>query len=210
MPTRHFVRHGCALIADAWPRAQTRAGRECRSRGLQHKHRLAGGWPAGGAASRGKQRKGKRTRALDVADDGAGLVVHELDTALGDTTTGACIPSAFVPSLAFSCFCGLSSPASSAGSRTGTAKDTGDLDELDGGLSGFHFVRLLGSTKGGRAVCGFARRMGCRGREGAVWKMAVRERNSLSEAWFVHTSLSDVAWRHLCLYIPPFSLCIYM
>jgi hypothetical protein len=70
-------------------------------------------------------------RALDVADDGAGLVVHELDTALGDTTTGA-----------------------------GTAKDTGDLDELDGGLSGFHFVRLLGSTKGGRAVCGFARRMG--------------------------------------------------
>ena len=26
------------------------------------------------------------------------------------------------------------------GSRTGTAKDTSDLDELDGGLSGFHFV----------------------------------------------------------------------
>jgi hypothetical protein len=52
--------------------------------------RVSWGWPAGGAASRGKQRKGKRTRALDVADDGAGLVVHELDTALGDTTTGAC------------------------------------------------------------------------------------------------------------------------
>lgn len=31
------------------------------------------------------------TWALDVADDGTGLVVHELDTALGDTTTGACI-----------------------------------------------------------------------------------------------------------------------
>lgn len=30
-----------------------------------------------------------RTSALDVADDGTGLVVHELDTALGDTTTGA-------------------------------------------------------------------------------------------------------------------------
>lgn len=32
-----------------------------------------------------------RTSALDVADDGTGLVVHELDTALGDTTTGACV-----------------------------------------------------------------------------------------------------------------------
>lgn len=44
--------------------------------------------------------------ALDVTDDRTGLVVHELDTALGDTTTG-----------------------------TGSAKDTGDLDELDGSLS---------------------------------------------------------------------------
>ena len=51
--------------------------------------------------------------ALDVADDGTGLVVHELDAALGDTTTGA-----------------------------GSAKDTGDLDEVDGGLSRVHFVRL--------------------------------------------------------------------
>ena len=32
-----------------------------------------------------------RTSALDVTDDGTGLVVHELDTALGDTTTGACV-----------------------------------------------------------------------------------------------------------------------
>jgi hypothetical protein len=31
----------------------------------------------------------KRTWALDVADDGTGLVVHELDTALSNTTTGA-------------------------------------------------------------------------------------------------------------------------
>jgi hypothetical protein len=30
-----------------------------------------------------------RTWALDVTDDGTGLVVHELDTALGDTTTRA-------------------------------------------------------------------------------------------------------------------------
>lgn len=39
--------------------------------------------------ARGRQRV--RTWALDVADDGTGLVVHELDTALGDTTTGACM-----------------------------------------------------------------------------------------------------------------------
>jgi hypothetical protein len=32
----------------------------------------------------------KRTWALDVADDGTGLVVHEFDTALSNTTTGAC------------------------------------------------------------------------------------------------------------------------
>lgn len=43
--------------------------------------------------ARGRQRV--RTWALDVADDGTGLVVHELDTALSDTTTGAyCYPSA--------------------------------------------------------------------------------------------------------------------
>jgi hypothetical protein len=31
---------------------------------------------------------------------------------------------------------------SSESSRTGSAKDTGDLDEVDGGLSRVHFVRL--------------------------------------------------------------------
>ena len=33
---------------------------------------------------------GKYTSALDVADDRAGLVVHELDTALSDSTTRSC------------------------------------------------------------------------------------------------------------------------
>lgn len=31
-----------------------------------------------------------RTWALDVTDDASGLVVHELNANLGDTTTGAC------------------------------------------------------------------------------------------------------------------------
>lgn len=48
-------------------------------------------------------------RALDVTDDAAGGIVHELDADLGDTTTGA-----------------------------GTAEDTGDLDELSGLLAGIH------------------------------------------------------------------------
>ena len=48
--------------------------------------------------ARGRQRV--RTWALDVADDGTGLVVHELDAALSDTTTGAC--SLSVSPLSFS------------------------------------------------------------------------------------------------------------
>lgn len=47
--------------------------------------------------------------SLDVSDDATGLVVHELDANLGDTTTG-----------------------------TSSAQDTGDLDKLDGLLSGIH------------------------------------------------------------------------
>jgi hypothetical protein len=38
----------------------------------------------------GNEGQVKRTWALDVADDGTGLVVHELDTALSNTTAGAC------------------------------------------------------------------------------------------------------------------------
>lgn len=49
------------------------------------------------AASRGgsklrfevRVRKGKHTGSLDVADDGTGLVVHELNANLGNTTARA-------------------------------------------------------------------------------------------------------------------------
>jgi len=47
--------------------------------------------------------------ALDVADDGSGGVVHELDANLGNASTGA-----------------------------GTSKDTGNFDQLDGGLGCVH------------------------------------------------------------------------
>lgn len=49
------------------------------------------------------------TWALDVTDDAAGSVIHELDTDLGDTTTGA-----------------------------GTAENTSHLDELNRLLGGIH------------------------------------------------------------------------
>lgn len=80
MPTRHFSPK--TLIAGGGPRVRTRAGRGCRSHGLRTISFAARWWAANGKL---------RTSALDVADDGTGLVVHELDTALGDTTTGACM-----------------------------------------------------------------------------------------------------------------------
>jgi len=78
-----------------------------------------------------------RTWALDVADDRTGSVVHELDAHLCDTTTGACKLSALCPSLCNQYFGDCSMI------RTSTAKDTGDLDELDGDLCGFHFGRCV-------------------------------------------------------------------
>ena len=86
----------------------------------------------------GGERAGERTWALDVTDDGTGLVVHELDTALGDTTTGACRDRR-QPAILSLCAVHMSHAPSlqqiSQISRTGSAKDTGDLDELDGSLS---------------------------------------------------------------------------
>jgi|SRR5690242_8632720 len=80
MPSRHFSPEQ-ALIAGGGPRVRTRAGRGCRSHGLCRVSRADRGWLDGSL----------RTSALDVTDDRTGLVVHELDTALGDTTTGAYI-----------------------------------------------------------------------------------------------------------------------
>ena len=113
-----------------------------------------------------------RTGALDVTDDGTGLVVHELDTALGDTTTGAYV-AVSLHFLHFPMFQVMQPAAvqllpplppralpdaSVRGSRTGSAKDTSDLDELDGGLSGIHCVRLC-VRRETVVRCGFARRV---------------------------------------------------
>ena len=66
-------------------------------------------------------------RSLDVTDDGARGVVHELDAALGNTTTGAC--SSQIPSLIVSFLLVCIRER-----RTGAAENAGDLDELDGDL----------------------------------------------------------------------------
>lgn len=68
-----------------------------------------------------------RTWALDVADDGAGGVVHELDADLGHATAGAWKIS---PLTSSSIACAFS--LSESWNRTGAAEDAGDLDELDG------------------------------------------------------------------------------
>lgn len=50
-------------------------------------------------------------RSLHVADNGTGLVIHEFDTNLSNTTT-----------------------------RTSTAQDSGNFDKLDGLLRGIHDI----------------------------------------------------------------------
>jgi hypothetical protein len=72
--------------------------------------------------------RGNRTWTLDVTDDRSGGVVHELDADLGNTSTGTCTSSDPAPS-----------PFSASKSfdrarnceHTGSAQNTGDLDELD-------------------------------------------------------------------------------
>lgn len=64
------------------------------------------------------------TWALDVADDAAGSVVHELDADLGDTSSRACkIPS--------ECLLFLLLFAHFLIFHTGATENSGDLDELD-------------------------------------------------------------------------------
>ena len=94
------------------------------------------------------------TWALDVADDAAGGVVHELDADLGHTATGACSPQEVSISqavlhividwMAFSASEGRGEARRQCerqDGRTGAAEDAGDLDELDGNLGALHFVR---------------------------------------------------------------------
>lgn len=99
-----------------------------------------------------------RTWALDVSDDRSGLVVHELDADLGDTTTRTYPSSSqkFVHSFVSTaseraserilcCLDIASSVSDFVGKeeeRTGSAEHSGDLDELDGLLGGVHYCDL--------------------------------------------------------------------
>lgn len=79
-----------------------------------------------------------RTWTLDVADDGAGGVVHELNTDLGNTSTGTC---QYVRTVVLD----VNSLPPSSGrlfrgvEHTGTAQNAGDLNELDWDLGSIHF-----------------------------------------------------------------------
>lgn len=75
------------FIADVWPHARTRGGRGCRPHGLDNTSSVS---PTMSTVSILVCIELKHTGTLDVSDDGTGLVVHELDTDLGDTTTRAC------------------------------------------------------------------------------------------------------------------------
>lgn len=69
------------------------------------------------------------TGSLDVADDGTGLIVHELNANLGNTTAGAC-KSQFSPFIAAP---NAWLPAESLSvRRTSAAQNAGDLHKFDG------------------------------------------------------------------------------
>lgn len=85
-----------SFTAGGGPRAPTRGGTECRFRGLSQRqhptvsslhHAVPRVWCLGGSSRGGGL---ARTRALDVADDAAGGVVHEFDADLGHAAAGAC------------------------------------------------------------------------------------------------------------------------
>lgn len=122
--------------------ARTRGGRGCRSRELFRTTNCQHFPPYTlGSSSSSSSQGVVRTGSLDVSDDRSGLVVHELDADLGNTTARAYFPSnisrPFVCSLCDSLACGRESEEAII--RTGTAEDTSDLHELDGLLGGIHF-----------------------------------------------------------------------
>ncbi len=110
-------------------RSDSRRTKMSSSRTARHTKQISS---CAGRANRGAS---GHTRALDVPDDGTGGVVHELDAHLGDATTRTCCWTRKSASARG----GASGPSSRGSGPTGSAEDTGDLDELDGGLGGIHF-----------------------------------------------------------------------
>lgn len=86
------------LIGDVWPHARTRAGRGCRSRELwrsqtSRQYFRVSCWLFQAVRIGSPGLGVVRTGSLDVSDDRSGLVVHELDANLGNTTTRSCCPA---------------------------------------------------------------------------------------------------------------------
>lgn len=97
-----LFRHIELLNGDGGPHARTREEQGCRPHGLLGKLLVFAALVVCLCLCVYVRNGLLFTRALDVTDDGAGLVVHELDADLGNTTARACkIP----PWSAFPCRC---------------------------------------------------------------------------------------------------------
>jgi hypothetical protein len=122
-----------ASIGDGGLHARIRGGRGCRLHGLCSSNVLVSRFFY--APQIIAIRIQTHTRSLDVTDNRTGLVVHELDANLSDTTARAYFHTNFVnPVLTIS----FQFP------HTSSAQNAGHLDELDGDFGGIHFVSFLG------------------------------------------------------------------
>lgn len=87
----HLLRHRNPLNGVCGPHARTRGGIGCRPHGLYQCQYVR---PSSYVSQYSRDccfaADCNRTWTLDVADDGAGGVVHELNTDLGNTSTGTC------------------------------------------------------------------------------------------------------------------------
>jgi hypothetical protein len=86
------------------------------------------------------------TWSLDVADDASGLVIHEFNTDLRDTTARAYFSVPFKSAITNRKFQAKDSPFSMSAScfgragkeRTSSAQDAGNLYELNGNFASIH------------------------------------------------------------------------
>ena len=142
------------FTAASWPRAQTRAGKGCRSRGLSTVSICSLPRDVGACVP------GPLTLRMMLR------VVSSMNSTRHWVTPPREPVQVRIPS---SCILSL---LRIRRRRTGTAENAGDLDELDGDLGGIHCERLHGSARAKR-YGGLRRRAYC-GKSGDWWVVGVR------------------------------------
>lgn len=83
-----------AVISVSWPHVPIRVSRGCRPHELYGKVVSA----SSPEQNQGCRSPNKRTGPLDIADNASGLVIHELDAHLCDSSSRAFKKSALIPS----------------------------------------------------------------------------------------------------------------